>query len=196
MANKHPHTIRNGIIITVVGGLILSAIPKLRSFFIEALSIAWGGVFWLWTALISNYSLPGWALLIIGLFAFAGLVIVVVLLYGVIRPQKEPAYRSYTEDMFHGAKWRWSWNGNKISHLWCFCPSCDAQLVYNENYDDMYEKTNFICERCSSNETGNYYKAHNRIVATVKGDKDYVLSAVEREILRRIRTGEYGSVSR
>ena len=119
--------------------------------------------------------------------------VVVAFLYNIFWSQKAPVYREYTEDMFHGAKWRWSWDGNKISNLWCFCPSCDAQLVYNDGYENMYAKTDFICERCSSNETGNYYRAPGRVVATAKGDKDYALGAVEREIWRRIRTGEHAS---
>ena len=175
----------------------MSAIPMLRGFFMEVLSRAWSGVVWFWTALLSYYSLPGWVFLIIGLFAFVGLAIGIAFLYNFLKPQKELEYRNYTEDMLQGAKWRWSWNGNKISNLWCFCPSCDAQLVYSEGYDDMASKTDFICERCSSSETGNYYGPHNRVVTTVRGgDKDYALAATKREILRRIRTGEYSSIKK
>ena len=170
----------------------MSAIPMQRSFFIEAIYWGWAGVIRLWDALKSDYSLPGWAFLIFGLLALIGLVVVVAFLYNIFRPQEEPAYRKYTEDMLYGAKWRWSWNGDKISNLWCFCPTCDAQLVYNDGYDNMYTKTDFLCERCSSNETGNYYRSHSRVVATIRGgDKDYALGAMEREIWRRIRTDEY-----
>ena len=95
MADKHSHPVRNGIIATVVGGLILSAIPSLRGFLGEMISRVWAGVIWVWAALVSNYSVPGWVLLITGLFALAGL----VLLYVVLRPQNEPADRNYTEDM-------------------------------------------------------------------------------------------------
>ena len=195
MASKHPHTIRNGIIATVIGGLILSAILMLSGFFIEAISWGWAGVIWLWGGLESDYSLPGWAFLIFGLLALIGLVVVVAFLYDIFRSKEEPAYRKYTEDMLNGAKWRWSWNGDKISNLWCFCPSCDAQLVYHDNYENMHANTDFICERCSSNETGNYYRSQGRVVATVRGDKDYALDAVKREILRRIRTDEHVSYS-
>ncbi len=41
-------------------------------------------------------------------------------------------------------------------------------------------KTDFVCENC------------NTIVAAIKGgDKGYALGAIEREIDRRVRTGEY-----
>ena len=188
MANKQPHPVRNGIIVTVVGGLILSAIPQFRGFLVEAISWAWAGVTWVWIALISNYSIPGWAFLIIGFFALVGLAKICVVLW----PENEPAYRNYTEDMLYGAKWRWSWNGGELSNLWCFCPNCDAQLIPREGYGS----TDFICERCSPDRSDHLYRSydldqpHGRVVATVKGgDRYYAVSAAKREILRRIRTG-------
>ena len=139
MANKHPHPVRNGIIVTVGGGLILSAIPQSRGFLVEAMSWAWAGVSWIWAALISHYSIPGWVFLIVGLFALVGLVGLCV----VLRPQNEPAYRSYTEDMLYGAKWCWSWTGSHISNLWCFCPDCDAQLVPSGHYSLQKKRTSY-----------------------------------------------------
>ena len=193
MLNKQLHPVRNGIIATVVGGLILSAIPKVRGFLAEAMSWIWAGVTWVWAALISHYSMPGWAFLIIGLFALGGLLLLCVIFLSQMKPDNEPAYRSYTEDMLYGAKWRWSWTGSKISNLWCFCPSCDAQLIYRESYGS----TDFICERCPPDESDRLYRSygldqsHGRVIATVEGgDRYYAVSAAEREILRRIRTGE------
>ncbi len=187
MANKHPHPVRNGIIATVVGGLILSTIPQLRGFLVEAMSWVWTGVIWVWAALISDYSVPGWALLIIGLFALVGLAVLCVVLW----LQNEPAYRrNYTEVMLYGAKWRWrwSWIGKDISDLWCFCPSCDAELVI---YREGYTKTDFICERCSPDGADRHRRSRGRVVATVEGgDRYYAVSAVKREILRRIRNSE------
>ena len=189
MVNKQPHPVRNGIIVTVVGGLILSAIPQFRGFLVEAISWAWAGVTWVWIALISNYSIPGWAFLIIGFFALVGLAKICVVLW----PENEPAYRNYTEDMLYGAKWRWSWNGDEISNLWCFCPNCDAQLIPREGYGS----TDFICERCSPDRSDYLYRSHGldqphgQVVATVKGgDRHYAVGAAKREILRRIRTSE------
>ena len=205
MVNKQPHPVRNGIIVTVVGGLILSAIPQFRGFLVEAISWAWAGVTWVWIALISNYSIPGWAFLIIGFFALVGLAKICVVLW----PENEQAYRNYTEDMLYGAKWRWSWNGDEISNLWCFCPNCDAQLIPREGYGS----TDFICERCPSDEPNRqvvppfissrawerrpsdgadrHYGSQGRVISTIEGgDRFYAVDAVKREILRRIRTGE------
>ena len=188
MANKHLHPVRNGIIATVVGGLILSAIPQLRSFFLESMSWVWSGIIGVWAALIASYSVPGWALLIIGLFALAGLAVGLAWLSVVLRPQNEPAYRNYTEDMIDGAKWRWLWNGNKISNLRCFCPNCDAELIPVERWDQM----SFICERCPSQEYDFRYPSPSsgRVITTMNGDRYDAVSSAKREILRRIRTGE------
>ena len=209
MANKQPHPVRNGLIITVVGGLILSGILYFLGFLVEAMSWIWAGATWVWGALVSHYSMPGWAFLIIGLFALVGLILLCIIFWFQIKPENEPAYRSYTEDMLYGAKWRWLWNGSEISNLWCFCPSCDAQLVYSE----VYAKTDFICERCPSDEPNRqvvppfissralerhpsdgadrHYGSQGRVIATIDGGgRFYAIDAVKREILRRIRTGE------
>ena len=101
----------------------------------------------------------------------------------------EPAYRNYTEDMLYGAKWRWSWAGGQILELWCFCPCCDAQLIYRE--DRFPAKTDFICERCPPDGSDHLYQSHGRVVATVEGgNRYYAVSAAEREIRRRIRTSK------
>ena len=110
-----------------------------------------------------------------------------VVICAALSPKSEPEYMNYTEDMLYGAKWRWSWVGGRISNLWCFCPICDAQLVYAEGFGE----TNFICERCPSGEPDHLYPSHGRVVATVRGgDRYYAVSAAEREVFRRIRTGE------
>ena len=186
MANKHANPLRNGIIVTVVGGLILSTFLWLRGFLLEAMSQAWSGVKWIWLALISDYSVPGWVLFVTGIFALVALVGLAVLFW-ILRNQNEPAHRNYTEDMLYGAKWCWSWNGSEISNLWCFCPICDSQLVYS----DSFEKTIFICERCPPDRADLHYRSQGRVVATVQGGgKAYAVGAATREILRRIRTGE------
>ena len=128
-------------------------------------------------------TMPGWVMLIIGFFAFVG----IMKIYLALRPRVEVDHKNYTQDMLYGAKWRWSWVGNNISNLLCLCPRCDAQLVYDNsscrNILPNIRKTDFICERCG-----------NQIIASVEGGKEsYALGAAEREILRRIRTNEYNS---
>lgn len=200
MADEHTYPVGKGIITavavaavagiigTVAGGLILSFIPSLRSFFIETMLWAWVGPVWIWTTLVSNYPVPGWTLLIVGSFALVGLANICVGLW----PESEPAYRNYTEDMLYGAKWRWSWVGNDISNLCCFCPKCDAQLVSQLVYSENSDGTLFICEQCPPDGAYGHHPPYGRVVSTVRGgDRYYAVGAVKREILRRVRTGQY-----
>ena len=182
MSENSFKSIRNGAIASVIAGVILLAVPALRGYVVSFLRWLWSGVVWCWDGLISSYSLPGWAWLVVFLLALVGLKNVYI---GIKGESEEPEYESYVEDFIYGAKWRWQWIGNRISNLWCFCPSCDATLVYDDSSCSSLfsnvRKTDFICENCG-----------NRIVATVKGgNKGYATGAVEREIDRRIRTGEY-----
>jgi len=119
-------------------------------------------------------------LLIISLLALFAIVVIFL----IIKENKSPEFKAYTEDFLFGAKWHWAWAGNTITNLWCYCPSCDATLVYDDSscrkrYADS--KTDFICENCRS-----------KVVASIAGgNKNYAIGAVKREIDRRIRTGDY-----
>ena len=183
MPEKQTHPVRNGIIATVAGGMILSMIPSLRGYFRNAISWGWSGVIWLWHALISHYSVPIWLLLIVGFLAFVGLIRLFAVSF-VIPSQEKSSFLNYTEDLLYGAKWRWSWARNKITDLWCFCPICDAQLV---PFDGSGE-THFLCERCPPLESDP--NQFGRVVVIRPGNRDYVVGSAEREILRRIRTGD------
>lgn len=181
MSENSFKSIRNTTIAAVIAGIILLAVPVLRGYVASFFNWSWSGIKWCWGALFATYSLPGWAWIFILFLALFG----VINIYFFLRGEKEkPEYKAYVEDFIYGAKWRWHWVGNRISDLWCFCPSCDATLVYNDSYcRGLYSdsKTDFMCENCG-----------NKVVATVKGgNKDYATGAAEREIDRRIRTGEY-----
>lgn len=175
-------SIRNATIASVIAGVILLAVPVLRGYVVSFLSWAWSGVVWCWEALVDSYSLPGWAWLVICIFALIGLINIYLAVNG---EPKDPEFKSYIEDFMYGAKWRWKWIGNQITNVWCFCPRCDATLVYDDSscrsFSSDVNKTDFICENCSRN-----------VVASISGgNKNYATGAVEREISRRIRTGEY-----
>ena len=190
MANKHSHHLRNTIIGSVVAGLILAVItPSVRGFLAKVASWAWAGIIWVWTLLSSDYQVPGWVILIIGLYGLLRLFFLFFSIY-VSRSQKEPTplYWGYTEDMLYGAKWRWSWADGKISSLWCFCPSCDAQLVPGHDL----EKTYFFCENCPPTKKKHIpFQPHGRLVSTIEGvGEDSTVGKIKREIERKIRTGE------
>ena len=184
MSDNSYKTIKNGVIASVIAGVILLLIPASRDYAVNFLSWLWTGVVWCWEALVSSYLLPGWVLLFVFLFALIGLIAIYI---GIKGDGKESEYKSYIEDFMHGAKWRWKWAGNKISNLWCFCPTCDATLVYDDSSCQnilVDEKgTNFICENCG-----------HKTIATIKGgNKSFAIGAIEREIDRRIRNKSYNN---
>ena len=121
------------------------------------------------------------------------LAVLVVLLAGLAEvlqkaPSPATAYHRYTEDYIDGAKWRWSWKSNEITRLAPFCPTCDASLIYRELplSINLLTATQFLCERCSPRNDPNYL-----VVATIRGPRDQAFGSIEREIARRVRTGEY-----
>ena len=179
MSKNSFKSIGNGVIASVIAGVALVALPIVRGYAARFFLWLWSGLIWCWEALLSSHSLPGWAWLVIFFLALIGLINICIRIKG----EAEPPYKSYVEDFLYGAKWRWHWTGNRISNIWCFCPTCDATLVYNDSAYRLSDvrKTDFICENCG-----------NRVIATVSGgDKTYAIGAVEREVLRRIRTEEY-----
>lgn len=185
MANTESHAVRNGVIATIIGGVVLAALGELWPPAKKAALWLWDQVMWVGSFFTDYYSIKGWILAPILLLA---LITVVRFIVGLI-PEKEPAFANYVEDNFYGAKWRWSWLSGGISNLWCFCPRCDSELVYDDSschylnsYKDEPERTDFICEHC-----------HRTVVASIRGgNKNYTLSLVQREIRRKVRTNEYG----
>lgn len=181
MSENSFKSIRNGTIASVIAGGVLLVIPVLRGYVVSFLSWLWSGVLWCWSALVASYSLPGWVWIFIFTLAFVGGVNIYLALKG---KSEEPEFKSYTEDSIYSAKWRWNWVGKQISDVWCFCPRCDATLVYDDSscrYISEISKTDFICENCG----------HHVVASIPGGDKDYAISAIRREIDRRVRTSEY-----
>lgn len=180
MPSGESHAVRNGVITTVVGGIALAILGELW----PPVKLA---IMWVWEKTLAfvalfgdSYSVPGWALSVLGLLA---LITVIRAIVGLRRSPATP-YSNYVEDILFGAMWRWSWDGD-ISNLWCFCPVCDAELVYDDSsahsiYSQEEPRTLFICEHCNRSTMG-------RVDG---GGKDYALGAVRREIRRRVRTGQ------
>lgn len=181
MAENSIKSIRNATIASVFGGVLLMLIPVVRQYVVTAAEALWSALLWCWSALISSYSAPGWLWLVVVGFALVGAIQIVLAIRG---EQSQPEYISYVEDLLYGAKWRWQWVGSRLSGLWCYCPACDATLVYDDsscrNFYAEKNKTDFVCENC------------RRVVASVEGgNKSYAVGAAEREVFRRIRTGEF-----
>jgi uncharacterized protein YlaI len=178
------HTVKVGVLSTVIGGIVLAALAELWPPAKVALYWLWTQVVWFGHLFIADYWTPGWLLALLSVGSLVTCIRVFArLLQGSHR--NSPTFTSYTSDHFHGAKWRWEWSRQGIGNLWSFCPICDSELVYDDSScNDILRRadprTDFICEHCN-----------HRLVATVKGGpKAYALSAIEREIRRKLRTGE------
>ncbi len=181
MSENSYKTIRNGVIASVIAGVILLFIPVVREYFLIALKWIWSGIVWCWSSIFISYSFSGWFLLILFGLAFIG---ILSIYFSFQRYFEQPEHNEYTSDTIFGMKWRWYWKGHSIRNLWCFCPNCDATLVYDDSSCRRFSgesATHYICENCAS----------NRVGSITGGNKSYAEGAVKREIDRRIRTGQY-----
>lgn len=178
------HPVRTGVISTVLGtiavGALAEVLPPVKTVLVWCLS----QLYWFLGLFTADYRTPGWLLLILVLLGLITCVRGVGFLWqGAVGDLRE--LQAYTMDNLYGAKWRWQWRGEDIQNLWCFCPSCDSELVYDDSScRDVLRisepRTNFICEHCG----------HVHIASIKGGNKAYALSAVQREIRRKIRTGQ------
>ena len=176
--------IATGIVATVSGGIFLALILPSARGLLAAVASAGATVFtWAWTPLTASYPIPGWVVIIGGIF-------VLVALMRFLRKLVAAApHLGYNEDMIDGAKWRWSWTNKEISRPVGFCPICDAQLVCME--DHFSQNREFVCERCPPDQNLPGLTTF-RVVATISANSCYgAHGAIEREILRRARTGEF-----
>lgn len=182
MASNQTHAVRNGVIGTVVGGVFLAALGELWPPLRVMLFWVWERVLFVVGLLGDSYSLPGWALVVLFLLVLISSTHAI----NWIRGSPQVSYSGYVEDMVFGLKWRWTWFNESLVDMWCYCPVCDAELVYDDSaaqsvYSMERPKTIFICEHCS----------HSTMGSIDGGGKDYALGAVRREIHRRVRTGEF-----
>ena len=182
MKESSGQIIRNGAIATILGGIVLLFISK--EMFYSIWSVLSSLPRWIWEKLIDSYALAGWLWIPVIILSLIGITTIIMEIK-INRVNNEPEHYSYKEDVIHAAKWRWNWHNGNVSNLCCFCPSCDANLVYNDSTVRHYLSdeagTKFICENC------NY-----RIVTKIEhGDREYALNLVTREIDRRVRTGQY-----
>ena len=201
----------------VVGAVSISLIATVLSTWLFEMGGTWAavgtgiwiGVEWGWRFLQTPITMPGWAVLVIGIFALialAGIVCLAILyLFSILRSSRNEdlSFLNYTEDTVDDVIWRWNWqrhsnNEMGINNLWCFCPECDAQLVYASRAGRNGE-TLLICEQCPSATSDesiyDFRPIHGsgskgRVKATTMGQtRDEIPAPIEREILRRIRRG-------
>lgn len=186
MSKKDSHPIRNGIIATVIGGIILSFWEPFRDFIVKVLFLLWDVFTDIVSWLSSTHSIYGWAVVLLTIFAIPFLIELIRLIFSKKELGPEDLYKS---DYLFGANWHWKYSDNSISTLWCLCPTCNNELVYSEfipnsldyTHDGLSAKTDFICERC------------NNTPCSIKGNQYDALEAVKREIRRKIRNNEWNN---
>jgi len=182
---KEERSLRNAIIVAIVTVAVTAAIPIVRDWMYAAVVVVWSGVRYVGNLIAVSYPIPGWALVIVAVLAIPSVV-------AGFRRLRTPAparpENSYFDDDVHSVTWRWRYAGHSIIHLLAFCPVCDSQLVYEHVHPDATryrlwqdepQATRLHCEHCSA------------VRAKMPGGRDYAWGAVEREIQRRIRTGEW-----
>jgi|GEM_PF-1617168 len=86
----------------------------------------------------------------------------------------------YTQDVFYGIKWTWSWNKDKVVNLKCYCPTCNEELYYDDTVayeNSTVRKFEFICDNC------------NKAVGTIANENKNLRSSkiINNEIQRIIK---------
>jgi hypothetical protein len=180
MPKDDSHSLRNGIIATVIGGLILSAI----GYAIFFAPNVFRGILKIFVAIGSYFtsftSIPRWLFWL--LLLLAAITVIQVARPLLRRRSNEPTVRDYTQDSFEGILWRWSytWADNPIDIV-PYCPYCDTMLVHSESSIwGETPKVSFYCERCKS--------VRGEIEG---GGRPYAISMVQRLIDRKIRNDEW-----
>lgn len=184
MSEKETHQIRNGIIVGVVVAIIALFLPIVRNLFITVIRLAWGAVKFFSKLILDNYQIPGWLILIFIALAIPTCIRII----GAMRKTKElGAYDLYHSDLLFGVIWEWSFFGERIINLNCMCPECKGELVYEKHHKstritrhgDEPDHIKLKCENC------------HEIRGKLMGQMDFAFGTVEREIRRKIRTGEW-----
>ncbi len=175
-----------GTFATVLGGIILAMIPTKSDSFLGKLSAFLNqSATSVWKLLRSPSNIPmGFILLLICFFTLAiGFQFRLWLLLkhvNHIRSPKKPMLHDYREDTIFGILWRWDQIPPTMPNgLSAFCPACGTRLVCNPFYQHTKSDSTFFCETC------------NRDIAKLDGDLNNVLSAVWRQVERKINTGEW-----
>jgi hypothetical protein len=161
----------------VIAGLIVAAVLGAISFVPVAFKWVVEVATDFWSHLLGTSEFPNWSLYLLALMSIHTLMYWVA---RVINP-KGPNIAAYNHDTFLGLKWRWSYISGHPTNAWAFCPHCDTMLVYSEvgSFYDPNRKTVLACETCG------------RDTLHHKGDKDYLVQKIHRQIDRKIRTGEW-----
>jgi hypothetical protein len=170
------HSIRNGIISTVVGGAVLAALCYFAPSIWETVKkVSAGG--WGWLAALATFELPIWAVVAMTLILYGMYRLIIVL--NSSKPA-EPSWRDYTSDVFFSIRWRWEYTlyQPKVVHLHAICPVDCTPLVFND-MGGFGRETSFACETCG------------QTFGPIHGSHEYIKGSVERRISGKVTSGSW-----
>jgi len=172
--------IKIGLVISVTGGLIVAFVTRAYSFLPVLFSWIGNLCSVIWHLLSYPITIAFWIFLL--LLILSARTVFSFLKPLIHRKPLESTELDYTEDSFFGMTWRWSYPLSPIpKKIWCFCPKCDTQLVFNEGPFRAAPRFILHCETCKEQ------------IQDFEGSMDYILSKVIRQIDRNIRSGEWKS---
>jgi hypothetical protein len=177
MSNHEKHPIRDGIIATVVGGIVLTILLTTWKWFLVALNGIVGLAINIWGFSISKVQIS-WGIILLLMILSLPTILRFVKKF-IPKSEKGNILRKndYTEDEFFGVIWRWD-SDETIG----FCPNCQTRLVYNLGYGYQGMETSLYCETCE------------RTITKLDGNHQDVLGKVARQIEKKVNTGEWKQV--
>ena len=183
-------TIVVGIVVDVAGGILLPYTSRIAQAW-DWIGTLVGNVF---SWLTSDHQIAGWLFFLLLILSAITIVVCAGVAYLAITRNRDTLavklpFLDYTSDTIGNLEWRWRWNGGNVVGLWCYCPTCDGELIPLEHLG----ATEFVCENCTRDLDDHGYPMHARPpVATKQGSINQITDSVTREIYRRMRTGEAG----
>ena len=168
----------------VAATLIGSAILYLASFVPGLYPSIWNCLKRVGGWFVSSTPTPNWLLILLSFLSL--ILIIMVLCRTFIREEHTITEDNYTEDQFHGIRWRWRYGRSGIWSVVPFCPGCDMQIHprsdYGGNYYPRQEGSKFTCDHCGS---------FDQFVSV---ETRHLEDAIIRQIQRKLRTGEWRNV--
>jgi len=174
-----------GTILAFISVTISIIIEPLRNFIIIVIERVWNiiKIFFstIWNYLTTTHNINGFLIILSGLI---WLFFIYIFFFFIKENLKGKTYKDYTEDTFHGIKWRWHWEDEEITNLLYYCPTCELEMSYRNDKEYYNYGLNwkynmiFTCEHC------------NREYPIMDYQLGDLLSLIKREIRRKIRIGE------
>ncbi|HCM1428130.1 TPA: hypothetical protein N2909_004436 [Vibrio parahaemolyticus] len=163
---------------TVLGGLIISVITALSTYFLGYWSDTKKLLADSYLYLLSPSNVPVWWVVITSIVtALVVLLILIRLLIGRKVEVESNSWDNYREDVFWGVEWHWSYWGGHIQNLRSLCPKCKYEMAAERYFG--YRTVTYECDDCG-------------YAANLKGESEYDIEhKVRLKVQQKLRTGEW-----